>query len=155
MRPSSTPTCRRRSLTGNADDPEIDFGWAAGSAFIPSANGRFSPLGDEIHPWMLNGGSRPKAVVRGRDQRGFLLLCSAWLATAPDVELSGNFFETRQIVRDRVPRCHRSSVDMIVNTTAWIVVQRSEGDNREVAIHVKPRHARSAANAETLGKESR
>jgi hypothetical protein len=27
--------------------------------------GRFSPLGDEIHPWMLNGELRPFAVTHG------------------------------------------------------------------------------------------
>ncbi len=104
---------------------------------------------------MLNGGNRPTAVVRGRDQRGFLLFCLAWLATAPDIELSGNFYETRQIVRDRVPWCHRSSEDVIVSTTARIVVQRSEGNNRDVAIRVQSRHTRAAANAEPLSKESR
>jgi hypothetical protein len=103
--------------------------------------GRLRPLGRMQQPGRARWAEiNPNAVVRGRNQLGHLLLCSAWLATASDIALSGTFIETRQIVRNRVPRCHRSSEDVVVGAAARIVVQRAEGDNRNVASRVQSRH---------------
>jgi hypothetical protein len=64
---SSTPTCRRWLLTGNADNPESEVGWAAGTAFVSSANGRFLPHALEHHDVFPQGpAERQKPTRSGR-----------------------------------------------------------------------------------------